>query len=388
MAVIKAYQKATYVSKKGEAPIYVTFYINREKIDLATKISTHTGSWDVTKQKITTLDKLHKDKNLIIDKIKARVNDVMVKFRLRNLKLTKAAFAKEYNRPNDYDTFFSFIGEYQRKHPNEIETTTLSTHKVVIKKLEQYNPLLHFDDITSEFLNEYYWYLRKKLGNSDTTAYKNMSIFKKYVRRAVKAGYMLVNPFEDFSIKRQNGSYSYLTEEELQRLVDCYTSHDMEDNYHNILRFFLFMCFTSLHISDAKNLKIEQIGEKSFTYYRIKNRNSKPEPIVVPLSEPAKKIIKDAAPRRLKGVIFQDLFSDQKINEYLKRIAGWCAIDKSLSCKSGRHTFATIYLRRTKDITSLKEILGHSDLRETLIYAHILDESKQEGVQVFNDFQF
>ena len=61
-------------------------------------------------------------------------------------------------------------------------------------------------------------------------------------------------------------------------------------------------------------------------------------------------------------------------------------VDKKLSTKAGRHTFATFYLAKTKDITALKEILGHSDLRETLIYAHVLDESKQTGILCFNKF--
>ena len=61
-------------------------------------------------------------------------------------------------------------------------------------------------------------------------------------------------------------------------------------------------------------------------------------------------------------------------------------IDKPLTHKVGRHTFATIFLRKTKDIAALKEILGHSDISETLVYAHVLDESKQEGIQCFNQF--
>ena len=178
-----------------------------------------------------------------------------------------------------------------------------------------------------------------------------------------------------------------MTEDELQRLVDCYTLHELEENYHNVLRFFLFMCFTSLHIGDAKTLQLEQIGKDSFTYFRIKNRNSKPEPIIVPLSDPAKQIIKEIVSNREKGPIFENLIADQKINEYLKKIAEICGIKKPISCKSGRHTFATIYLRKTKDLASLKEILGHSELRETLIYAHVLDESKQEGIQIFKMFK-
>lgn len=379
--------KTSYINSKGEGNIYVTFYVNREKVDLPTKVSTSQSSWNPEKQTVTTLDKQHKDKNLLINKIKARVNDIMVRYRLRNLTLTKATFVKEYNRPSDYDTFFDYIKDYHKKHSREIESSTLQSHKVAIEKLRKYNPLLHFDDITTDVIQNYYWFLRKDLKNRETTAYKNMSIIKKYVRKAIKAGYIHENPFEGFKIKRQNGSFCYLTEDELQILVESYRSHEFEDNYHNVLRFFLFMCFTSLHITDAKQLRLEQIGKDSFTYYRIKNRNSKPEPIIVPLSDPAKQIIEELAGNRTKGLIFQNLITDQKINEYLKKIAETCGIQKALSCKSGRHTFATIYLRKTKDLASLKEILGHSELRETLIYAHVLDESKQEGVQVFKMFK-
>ena len=387
MASVRAYMKTSYINNKGEGSIYVTFYINRVKLDLPTKVSTTLSSWNVERQTVTVQDKQHKDKNLLINKIKARVNDIMVKYRLRNVTLTKDAFIKEYNRPSDYETFFDYIKDYHKKHSREIEATTLRTHKVVINKLKKYNPYLHFDDITADFVQNYYWFLRKELDNGETTAYKNMSIIKKYVRRAMKSGYILQNPFEDFKIKRQNGSFTYLTEDELQRLVDCYTLHELEENYHNVLRFFLFMCFTSLHIGDAKTLQLEQIGKDSFTYFRIKNRNSKPEPIIVPLSDPAKQIIKEIVSNREKGPIFENLIADQKINEYLKKIAEICGIKKPISCKSGRHTFATIYLRKTKDLASLKEILGHSELRETLIYAHVLDESKQEGIQIFKMFK-
>lgn len=74
------------------------------------------------------------------------------------------------------------------------------------------------------------------------------------------------------------------------------------------------------------------------------------------------------------------------MNRNLKRIAELAEINKNLTHKVGRHTFATIFLRKTKDIAALREILGHSDISETLVYAHVLEESKQEGIQCFNDF--
>ena len=46
----------------------------------------------------------------------------------------------------------------------------------------------------------------------------------------------------------------------------------------------------------------------------------------------------------------------------------------------------SIYLRKTKDLSSLQKLLGHSNIRETMIYAHVMDESKREGMQCFNSF--
>ena len=74
------------------------------------------------------------------------------------------------------------------------------------------------------------------------------------------------------------------------------------------------------------------------------------------------------------------------MNIHLKEIAKIAEIDKVITHKVGRHTFATIFLKRTKDLATLKEIMGHSDIKETLVYAHVLDESKQEGMQCFNCF--
>ncbi|MCS2957585.1 site-specific integrase [Bacteroides salyersiae] len=119
-------------------------------------------------------------------------------------------------------------------------------------------------------MDDYFIYLRKELDNNDNTAYKNMSVLKKYVRAAFKAGYMDENPFEEWSIKRGTASCVYLTEEELNRLVTLYNTGELEYKYHKTLEFFLFMCFSSLHVGDTMRLKLEQFSEDTFTYFRMK----------------------------------------------------------------------------------------------------------------------
>lgn len=378
----------TYIRKHKKdsdtGVVWISFYIKREKIHFSTSVSIQESAWNEVKCVVTSADKQYRDKNLIIETIVARVNNVFVKYRLRNKVITRDGFFKTYNRPDDYDTFFDFVDVYRKKISDFTEDSTMDTHKSAIDKLKAFNPKLHFDDITEDWLDTYYSHLRKKMENCENTAYKNMSIIRKYVRAAWKAGYMDENPFEHWSIKRTRSSYEYLNPDELELMIKLYNSGRLGEVDHKCLEFFLFLCFSSLHIGDASKLKLEQFTDNSFTYFRIKNRNKKPEPVVVPISSPLRSMLKNIVGTRGKGLVFDKV--PTSINVRLKNIAKQAGVDKPISCKAGRHTFATIYLKRTKDLASLKDILGHSELRETLIYAHVLDESKQEGILVFNDF--
>lgn len=379
----------TYLRKYADESsgiVWVSFYINREKVNFSTKVAVDCKNWSDKNACVKPGDKNASDKNLIIENIHARINNVLVKYRLKDKKLTRDAFLRAYHRPTDFNTFFEYVTAQQKKLSIKTELSTLSTHMSAIRKLQQYSPTLTFDDITKDWLDDYFIYLRKELDNNSNTAYKNMGILKKYVRMAYKDGYMDENPFDSWQIKKTTASCVYLTEDELTRLTNLYRSGELEYNYHKTLEFFLFLCFSSLHVGDAKVLKLEQFGNTSFTYYRLKLRNKKPEPIVVPMSEPLRNLLVNIVGPRKKGPVFEKVQADQTMNRNLKEIAAIACIDKPITHKVGRHTFATIFLRKTKDIAALREILGHSDISETLIYAHVLEESKQEGIQCFNDF--
>lgn len=385
MITVKTYIRK-HTPQMTSGVVWVSFYINREKVNFSTKVPVEEKNWNAKKQTVGSGDKLAADKNLIIDNVLARINDVLVKYRLKDKRLTREAFLRAYHRPSDYNTFFEYVEVQEKKLSARIEMSTLLTQRSVIRKLKEYAPSLYFDDITVNFLDDYYLYMRKEYGNNNNTAYKNMSVLKKYVRLAYKDGYMTENPFDEWKIKKGTASCTYLTEEELEKLIALYKSGELEHKLHKTLEFFLFLCFSSLHVGDAKKLKLEQFSETTFTYFRIKLRNIKPEPIVVPISAPLRTILTHIVGIRKKGPVFEMIPADQTMNRYLKQIATIAELDKTLTHKVGRHTFATIYLRKTKDIASLKEILGHSDISETLIYAHVLDESKQEGVQCFSQF--
>ena len=365
--------------------VWVTFYISRKKVNFSTKVQVEPKNWNATAHKVKQSDPQSDDKNLVIEHILSRINDVMVKFRLRNRTPTREAFLRAYNRRDDYETFHEYAQEKLKILRPTMQEGTYANHLQTLKKVKDYAPGLELDEIDGAWLDAYFAHLRK-IGNNANTAYKNMTNLKKYVLLAWKEGFIDTNPFDGWKIRKTTSSCVYLTEDELSALVELYKSGELEYKYHKTLEFFLFLCFSSLHVGDATALRLEQFTDDRFTYYRKKLKSKKPEPIVVPVSEPLRSLLINICGPRRNGPVFENPYSEQAMNRNMKDIARELGIDKSISLKTGRHTFATIYLRRTKDIASLKEILGHSDLHETLIYAHVLDESKQEGIQCFNEF--
>lgn len=49
-----------------------------------------------------------------------------------------------------------------------------------------------------------------------------------------------------------------------------------------------------------------------------------------------------------------------------------------------RHTFATRLLRKSRNIALVSQLLGHSDIETTMLYAHVLDDDKRAGLADFS----
>ena len=119
--------------------VWISFYINRQKVNFSTKVPVQIKDWNERNQRVASSDKMAKDKNLIIENVLARVNNVFVKYRLKDKKLTRDTFLRAYHRPDDYKTFFEYIGMVQRKYSNRTELSTFMTQRSVINKLKEYD---------------------------------------------------------------------------------------------------------------------------------------------------------------------------------------------------------------------------------------------------------
>lgn len=386
MATYRVYQKKE--NSKGDAPIYISFYLNREKIEVGTKISIPPKHFDPVKGVVKSSFEYAKDKNLIISDIKSMINDILVRYRLAKKELTRDLFIKEFRNPEQSQDFFAFCQEYQKLRFQEIKESTQDKHRSCLANLREFKSTITFAELDEDLLRQFVLYLRRKKGVKEITINKNISVIKSYLAAAIKRGMISENPARELKLCQcEETTAPFITKEELEKLVELYRDHFFTGITHAVLEFFLFMCFSSLHITDARELRIEQIGNNDFWYVRVKMLGIRPKVVRIPISDPLRKIINHHLKGRKEGPLWDELVTDQEINERLKYIATVAKIKKKLSAKYGRHTFATIFLRDTKDINALKEIMGHTNIKQTYVYAHVLDQDKQDGVSAFNCFK-
>lgn len=59
-------------------------------------------------------------------------------------------------------------------------------------------------------------------------------------------------------------------------------------------------------------------------------------------------------------------------------------IDKRLSFHTGRHTFAAMMLTLGADLYTTSKLLGHADVKMTQVYAKIINQKKDDAVNLVN----
>ena len=95
------------------------------------------------------------------------------------------------------------------------------------------------------------------------------------------------------------------------------------------------------------------------------------------MPQPGKKRRQDA-----DSLVFEKLPNDTNLNACLKEWAAEAGIAKTVTYHTSRHTFATMLLTLGADLYTVSKLLGHSQIKNTQVYAEIINRRKVEAVNL------
>lgn len=234
------------------------------------------------------------------------------------------------------------------------------------------------DEAWLENFKEYLMYEAKKTNDVKITQNSAHHYFNR-VKNSFKGAYrnkiIKDNPADRVDyIKQTETKREFLTFEELQTLAKT------ECRYPLLKKAFIFSTLTGLRWSDIQKLVWSEVHYSEKTGWAIYFRQKKTDGIeYLPISEQARNIL-DAD----RGEPDERVFKGLKYSSYVNAaLVKWCAaakITKNITFHCARHTNATLLLVNGADIYIVSKLLGHSDIKTTEIYAHLVNQRKVEAV--------
>lgn len=234
-------------------------------------------------------------------------------------------------------------------------------------------------ELNHSFISNFDTFLRNDKVMKKNTSVKSLRTLKQVIGIAIANGYIRADPFAKFKIKREIVERDFLTNEELQRIINHNFSTTRLQRVRDI---FIFACFTGLSYSDLRTLEPQHILKDENGRMWIKKKRVKTGILFrVPLLPIAKLILdKYREEERLLPIL-----NIGTTDEYLKEIAALCGIEKRISSHTARYTFATtVTLTNRVSLEVVAKMMGHTNTRMTSHYAKVVDEYISEEMDKLN----
>ncbi len=376
LPTIKICLKNDYVKKDGTVNIRIR--VSYRRVTKYFPLGIYVAPKNFINGTISRKDPLHWRKNILLSRLNDKASRILFDLEMSGQSFTFTRFAALF-QDEDYGnhSFESFAKKYIQRQKGIVSISTTRMYQSQLNKINEFSPGIKFDEITTEFINNFQKYLIQKKKNNENTRIKTMTIFKSFLNHARDEGLIREHVLENYTLGTIEGNRQFLTLEELRKLEEMLGSN-LSKKYKRVLEYFLFSCYTGLRYQDIRKLRKSNIINNQEIIMQMTKTG---KIIRIPLSERARALIPDIPLDNMK--VFR-VMSSQPTNRYLKEIMKESGIHKHISFHCSRHTFATACLDLGIPMETVKDLLGHTDFKTTAIYARIRDGKKRQEIGLWD----
>lgn len=402
MATVTIVLRKSKPNRNREYPIYFRIIKNRKPVYIASEIRLPKELWDEKKLRVKSGHKNSGRLNAYLNNKLTELYDSILENEIQTKSISvKSLKENAFGKGNQL--YYPFAEKILESYKLDGKIGTYHKNLAVLNKLKEYHKKenLTFQDISYSFLIDYELYLRSKLKNRINTVNKDMKFHRKVFNDAIRQDIIdyNVSPFRKYQMKLEKTQREYLTEEELSWIDRYPATPGSRIELHK--KMFIFASYVGgLRVSDILKLQwrdfdgthLHVIIKKTGVQVSIKVPNKGLEIIqsLKPEDEAKDSFIFPVLPEALdiKSAEALDTAISRGtalINNTLKVIAKAVGIQKNLSFHISRHSFAVRALRKGISIDKVSKLMGHSNIRETQIYARVVNEDLDKAMDVFNN---
>ena len=377
---VKSIIRKDFQKKDNTTNILFRVTINRKTKLYKTNYCINPKYWDWKNNKVKFTYPLAIKLNNHLDENQIIIQNAFIDLEKSKKQINFRNFEIFYKTDSDDLDFFHFANEYIKQLEGKMKKDVIRQYKGELTKIKKFQEYISLNDIDYNFLLNYEQYMHVSLNNKVNTVAKTYKRIRALLNIAQNKGLIKKNPFTIYKIKSEPTKREFLIIEELEKLESLYKK-PMLVSQHNVLRYFLFGCYSGLRYEDMRQLRFRDVENNTISIKMEKTADY----ITIPISKKASNQIPENLAGNKDSKVF-NVISNQKTNCVLKEIMTVAEIDKNISFHCSRHTFATISLNIGIPIEIIQKLLGHSDIKTTQIYAKLLTKTKEDQMKKWDNF--
>lgn len=384
---VSYYVRSNYENKLGKSPVMVRIFLNGEMLNVGSSgISVDKKMWNNSTNRLKGRTSEALSLNAQLDDISSSLQGIFRRHELdEDLTLDKIK-SIYLGKNKSKTTFMELYNKYLEDIKNQVGNgKTIATYHKYSAAGKHFENFLHLkygrkdlmpSELTHIIIHDFEIYLRTTAAQKPNSATKTLKFFKTVVIFAQKSGIMTHDPFIHHHFHLEQVDRGFLTDEEIQRIMQ---KEFVTPRLEAVRDIFIFSCFCGLAYIDVANLTQDNIVSLDGKMWIMTRRQKTNIPSNILLLDIPLMIIDKYKGKTTKNRLLP-ILSNQKMNSYLKEIADLCGIKKNLTFHLARHTFATMTLSKGVPIESVSKMLGHTNIKTTQIYARITNKKIEEDM--------